>query len=219
VINELLMRYQRPERGWDPVDRAYASEYAALEWQHPFSESVDWLESARGKLAGKRVLDLGAGGGQYSAEFARRGADVTWFDVSAAYYELARRRFVSENLNISMCVGYMDEADVLLGRKFDVVWNRVCWYYCANDFGFAKTIVNLLDDDGEVCVITPTAPMQSGSLSSRFRSLINARTGIKIGHPYPPAGRVQKALERAGLKYAGTEMLHDHTERVIAKKQ
>lgn len=45
-----------------------------------------------GNVAGRRILDVGCGSGQYAAELLGRGADVVGFDGSAKLVELARQR-------------------------------------------------------------------------------------------------------------------------------
>jgi 2-polyprenyl-3-methyl-5-hydroxy-6-metoxy-1,4-benzoquinol methylase len=45
-----------------------------------------------GDIRGKRVLDMGCGDGWYSVILAKRGADVSGYDISAAAIETARER-------------------------------------------------------------------------------------------------------------------------------
>ena len=86
MINQIHQALLRPEKGWDPVPASHAAVYAPFAWAHVRDEGViDRIEDAMGRVAGKKVLDLGGGPGQYSVAFARRGANVTWHDVSAVY--------------------------------------------------------------------------------------------------------------------------------------
>ncbi|MEP7058237.1 MAG: bifunctional 2-polyprenyl-6-hydroxyphenol methylase/3-demethylubiquinol 3-O-methyltransferase UbiG [Caldimonas sp.] len=82
----------------DPQELAKFSELAHL-WWDPDSEfrplhrinplRLDWIESRAG-LAGKRVLDVGCGGGILSDSMARRGARVLGIDLATKPLRVAQ---------------------------------------------------------------------------------------------------------------------------------
>ncbi|MGB8546322.1 MAG: bifunctional 2-polyprenyl-6-hydroxyphenol methylase/3-demethylubiquinol 3-O-methyltransferase UbiG [Azonexus sp.] len=69
-------------RWWDPN-----SEFKPLHDINPLR--LDWIDAAIG-LSGKRVLDVGCGGGLLSEGMAVRGADVTGIDLSEKPLGVAR---------------------------------------------------------------------------------------------------------------------------------
>jgi 2-polyprenyl-6-hydroxyphenyl methylase/3-demethylubiquinone-9 3-methyltransferase len=69
-------------RWWDPT-----SEFKPLHDINPLR--LDWIDRAVG-LAGKRVLDVGCGGGILSESMATRGATVTGIDLSERPLGVAR---------------------------------------------------------------------------------------------------------------------------------
>jgi 2-polyprenyl-6-hydroxyphenyl methylase/3-demethylubiquinone-9 3-methyltransferase len=69
-------------RWWDPT-----SEFKPLHDINPLR--LDWIDAAVG-LAGKRVLDVGCGGGILSESMAARGATVTGIDLSDRPLGVAR---------------------------------------------------------------------------------------------------------------------------------
>ena len=69
-------------RWWDP-----GSEFAALHAINPLR--LDWIDGAA-RLAGKRVVDVGCGGGILADSMARRGADVLGIDLAAKALTVAR---------------------------------------------------------------------------------------------------------------------------------
>jgi len=79
------------------------------------------LEELRFDPLGKRVLDVGCGGGILSEEFARLGCEVVGIDLSAASIEVAREHARQEGLAIEYHVG---EAELLPfpTASFDVVY-------------------------------------------------------------------------------------------------
>jgi len=62
-------------RWWDP-----ASEFKPLHDINPLR--LDWIDLVCGGLAGKRVVDVGCGGGILAESMAARGADVVGIDLS-----------------------------------------------------------------------------------------------------------------------------------------
>ncbi len=69
-------------RWWDPD-----SEFRPLHQINPLR--LGWIDGLAG-LAGKRVLDIGCGGGILSDSMARRGADVTGIDLSVKALRVAQ---------------------------------------------------------------------------------------------------------------------------------
>ena len=69
-------------RWWDPE-----SEFRPLHQINPLR--LDWIET-HARVAGKRVLDVGCGGGILSDAMARRGADVLGIDLAAKPLKVAQ---------------------------------------------------------------------------------------------------------------------------------
>src|SRR5881396_1075731 len=81
----------------DPQELAKFSELAHRWWDRnsefrPLHEinplRLDWIER-HAKLAGKRVVDIGCGGGILSDAMARRGADVLGIDLAGKALRVA----------------------------------------------------------------------------------------------------------------------------------
>ena len=67
---------------WDPV-----GEFRPLHELNPLR--LGWIERQAGGLRGRRVLDVGCGGGILSESMAQRGATVTGIDLSGPALEVA----------------------------------------------------------------------------------------------------------------------------------
>jgi 2-polyprenyl-3-methyl-5-hydroxy-6-metoxy-1,4-benzoquinol methylase len=216
MINTIHARLNRPERGWDPVPAEHAQRYAADEWGKLNSAILDDLEARIGPLAGRRVLDLGGGPGQYTVAMAQRGARVTWHDVSRRYLELTRLKALEAGVQdkVQLSLGYMDEAPVQLNSRYDLVFNRICWNYGLADSSFADVIYSLVEPGGHGYVDTTHSAFKREQLSAtaRLRTWLNDRLALKLGHPYPPHGRLARlfmAMPMLRLQVDYTAPLND----------
>jgi len=80
--NELEKFSQLAHRWWDPH-----SEFKPLHAINPLR--LEWIDQSAG-LVGKKVLDIGCGGGILSESMAQRDADVTGIDLSEKALGVAR---------------------------------------------------------------------------------------------------------------------------------
>lgn len=79
---ELAKFSELAHRWWDPE-----SEFRPLHQINPLR--LDWIDG-QCTLAGKRVLDVGCGGGILADSMARKGADVTGIDLAAKALRVAQ---------------------------------------------------------------------------------------------------------------------------------
>jgi SAM-dependent methyltransferase len=219
MINRLHARLHRPEQGWDPVSPAHVRAYAEHEWAMLDEALIDRIEARTGSLAGMRILDLGAGPGHYAAAFARRGARVTWHDVSLGYraYAMVRLEALGLTDRVAFSLGYLDDAARLLPEPFDLVFNRLCWNYAFDDARFASVVYRLARPGGWIYVDTHHSGYGRESVSLRVlaRTWLNDRLGLKIGHPYPPRGRVARLLQRYPLWQLHADYLTLANDRIL----
>ena len=91
----------------DPQEIAKFEALAALWWdQHsefrPLHQinplRLNWIDEHAGGLSGKKILDVGCGGGILAESMARRGADVLGIDMGAAPLNVARLHAEQENV-------------------------------------------------------------------------------------------------------------------------
>jgi 2-polyprenyl-3-methyl-5-hydroxy-6-metoxy-1,4-benzoquinol methylase len=220
MINTLKYILQRPEKGWDPVDREYALSYAEAEYKNFNIDLVDDVEKYCGGVTGRRILDLGAGPGQYSIEFAKRGAQVFWHDISQNYYSIALAHAQSTGVTLNYSMGYLEDA----AGTYDIVFNRICWYYCMNDSRFARKIYSLVKDNGYgYCVINNENILKRNTCKGIKRKLIsmqfelNDKLGLKIGHPHPSHKKIEKVFSRFRFNRRAIELKDSNTIVKFAK--
>jgi 2-polyprenyl-3-methyl-5-hydroxy-6-metoxy-1,4-benzoquinol methylase len=218
MINRLHAFIHRPENGWDPVPPGHAQAYAASEWAAGTrSDLLDELERWVGGLAGKCVLDLGGGPGQYSVAFAKRGAEVTWHDVSRTYQQFAEEKAREHGVHIHFSLGYLDEAPRQLGTRFDLVFNRICWNYGWQDQSFARVLFGLVKPGGLGYVDTTHSRWHRDSLPvlSLLRTWLNDALAIKIGHPFPPHGRLATLFASMSVEKLVVDYTQPTNDRIL----
>ena len=115
----------------DPQEIAKFEAFAAIWWdQHsefrPLHQinplRLNWIDQHSGGLAGKKVLDVGCGGGILSESMARRGADVLGIDMGLAPLNVARIHAEQEGVsNIAYQQIPVEELAQEQAGQYDVV--------------------------------------------------------------------------------------------------
>lgn len=212
VKNMLKLKsyFQRPEKGYDPVPLAYAQKYTDFEFKKVDSELVNKIGAFSNGFANKTLLDLGAGPGQYSIEFAKQGALVTWHDISKNYLEIASQKSRGEKMNIKFSLGYLESAQ----GKFDILFNRICWYYCINDYKFAGLIYSLVNSGGYGYIIVNNENWLFNKLKTEkwikrvYLSInfwLNDFFDIKFIHIHPSHKKLKKVFSQFHFTYINIE--------------
>ncbi len=101
------------QRWWDPE-----GEFRPLHDLNPVR--LDYIE-ARAGLAGRRVLDVGCGGGLLAEGMARRGARVTGVDLAPTAVEVARLHALEAGVAVDYRVASAEQMASAEPAAFDVV--------------------------------------------------------------------------------------------------
>jgi 2-polyprenyl-6-hydroxyphenyl methylase/3-demethylubiquinone-9 3-methyltransferase len=100
-------------RWWDPE-----SEFRPLHEINPLR--LDWIDRCIG-IAGKRMLDVGCGGGILSESMAARGADVTGIDLSEKALSVARLHLLESGRNVRYVLQSAEDHARETAGQYDVV--------------------------------------------------------------------------------------------------
>ena len=100
-------------RGWDPQ-----GEFRPLHQLNPLR--LAWIDGLA-PLAGKRVLDVGCGGGILSEAMARLGASVTGIDLSEKPLRVAELHLLESGLSVSYERISAEDLSKTQAETFDVV--------------------------------------------------------------------------------------------------
>ena len=100
-------------RWWDPT-----SEFRPLHEINPLR--LEWI-NARAPLSGKRVIDIGCGGGILAESMAIRGADVTGIDLSDKALKVADLHSLESGVQVRYELISAEEMAAREPASFDVV--------------------------------------------------------------------------------------------------
>ena len=101
-------------RWWDPY-----SEFKPLHEINPLR--LAYIEDHAGGLAGKKVLDVGCGGGILAESMAEKGAAVTGIDMGEANLEVARLHLLESGLEVDYRQLPVEKLAEEMPGGFDVV--------------------------------------------------------------------------------------------------
>jgi 2-polyprenyl-6-hydroxyphenyl methylase/3-demethylubiquinone-9 3-methyltransferase len=101
-------------RWWDPD-----SEFKPLHAINPLR--LDWIRQATGGLAGKRILDVGCGGGILSESMAAEGGEVTGIDLAEKSLKVARLHGLESGVKVEYRAVAVEDLAVEQPGRYDVV--------------------------------------------------------------------------------------------------
>jgi ubiquinone/menaquinone biosynthesis C-methylase UbiE len=155
-------------------------------------------------VPGQRVLDLGCGPGDMSAELTARGARVTGIDADAELLAGARQQCPT---------GIFENRDLknlqLPENSFDGVWSSFAAAYFADFENVFSSWRRFLTSDAWICVVEIDDLLGHEPLSQEMRKLINAfyAHAFKANRYDFKAGRkLRPMLQRAGFTVEQIEL-------------
>ncbi len=136
---------------WDLASEYYQKEISAdkmTDVQYgPFGSNEGKLRLL-GKIKGKKVLELGCGGGQVSIALTKKGAVCTGIDISHKQIEFARKNAKKEGVNVEFIELPFSKINKLKPGKFDIVISIMAIQYCTDLNALLKNVRDLLVKNG-----------------------------------------------------------------------
>lgn len=120
---------QKPTPNIDPAEIAKFEELASRWWDresefkplHDINPLRVGFIDRLAPLAGKKVLDVGCGGGILSESMARRGAEVTGIDMGEAPLKVAKLHGLESGVNVRYRQIPVEELAIEMPQAFDIV--------------------------------------------------------------------------------------------------
>ncbi|MGQ0428690.1 MAG: bifunctional 2-polyprenyl-6-hydroxyphenol methylase/3-demethylubiquinol 3-O-methyltransferase UbiG [Gammaproteobacteria bacterium] len=133
-------------RWWDPE-----GEFRPLHDLNP--ARLDYLE-ARAGLAGRRVLDVGCGGGLLAEGMARRGARVTGIDLAPGALAVARLHALESGITVDYRAVAAEELAAAEPGAYDLVTCLEMLEHVPDPAGVLAAIARLVRPGGDVVCST-----------------------------------------------------------------
>ncbi len=159
---ELAKFSELAHRWWDPN-----SEFKALHDINPLR--LDWIDKSNG-LKGKRVLDVGCGGGLLSEGMAERGASVTGIDLGDKALAVARLHLLESGRQVDYRKIAAEELAIEQPGTFDVVTCMEMLEHVPDPASIVKACATLVKPGGTVFFST---------ISRNLRAYLHAVIGAE----------------------------------------
>jgi SAM-dependent methyltransferase len=143
---------------------------------------------------------------------------VVWHDVSRTYLEIARNRAAASGAQVEFSLGYLEDARRFQSTPFDLVFCRVCWNYCRSDRRFARLIYSLLKPGGAAYIDCHTPAFARATGLRSLQSYLNSALRFKVGHPYPPRGRIASLFHAFPAERMSVDYASEWNDRVLFVK-
>ena len=169
----------------DPQEIAKFEAFAAIWWdQHsefrPLHQinplRLNWIDEHSGGIAGKKVLDVGCGGGILSESMARRGAQVLGIDMGVAPLNVARIHAEQEGVtNIEYRQVPVEELAQQQAGQYDVVTCMEMLEHVPDPASIIQACQTLVKPGGHVFFSTIDRNPKSYLLA-----IIGAESGLRL---------------------------------------
>jgi len=143
--------------------------------------------------AGERILDVGCGTGQLTAEIARSGAVVTGLDKSPEMLAEARKNYP----DLTFVPG--DAASFHFPEPFDAVFSNAALHWVKDAEGAVKSIAQALRPGGRF-VAEFGGKGNIASIQAALRAVLGPVADERSPRYYPSIGEYAPLLERHGFE-------------------
>ncbi|HMV71942.1 MAG TPA: bifunctional 2-polyprenyl-6-hydroxyphenol methylase/3-demethylubiquinol 3-O-methyltransferase UbiG [Pseudomonadales bacterium] len=156
------MNEQQPTRNVDQAEIAKFEALASRWWDRagdfrPLHQMnplrANWID-ARAPVAGRRVLDVGCGGGILSEALAQRGAEVTGIDMGEAPLAVARLHLVESGLDIDYRHTSAEDLASEAPASFDIVTCMEVLEHVPDPASLVRACAQLVRPDGHLFFAT-----------------------------------------------------------------
>ncbi len=163
-----------------------------------------------GNLSGKRVVELGCGGGQSAIALARQGAHVIGIDISARQLDHARKLVTDEQVTVELHRGDAADLAFVAANTVDLVLSTYVFHEIEDIGRVLRQAHRILTRNGMVVVSVPhpAAGIPEGGSYFDTGPTIEVRDGIAFSCYPRTIGELFTIMSRAHFQ---TDMIVEPT--------
>ena len=143
-----------------------------------------------GNVKGKKILELGCGGGQCSIAFAKQGAKCTGIDISKEQLKFAENLAKKNKVNVNFIQGSFQDLKKIKPNSHDIVFSAFALQYSPDLEKALKQVYRILRKRGLFVF----------SFDHPFYSVLDPKT-MKVINNYNKAGKLIEISEWDGKKH------------------
>ena len=223
MINQLYYKLFRNKLfSWDPAKGQTLENYSNKDRFSKLDiKTLDLIET-HFDFTNKKILDLGAGVGNYTLKFIDLGANVDWVDVSKNFKNIAEEKIIlNENTSINKVKFHNIHLSNIstIKKKYDLIFNRLSWRYSFSDKKFANDISAMLNIGGLLYIKENiwNEGNESYSMFSKFQNFIYRNLDYKIGHPVPLKNKIKNYFILKNFELLHEEFVDNGQELLFRK--
>jgi 2-polyprenyl-3-methyl-5-hydroxy-6-metoxy-1,4-benzoquinol methylase len=192
-------------RGFEHLEHEHYDDPAGYEFAaggSPAENVAERLALIERHVVGRRLLDVGAGKGEFVAGATRAGFDATGVEPSARFCDHARETHGAE-----MHVGQLDDIAALATERFDVVTALHVLEHVDQPHQFVASLKNHIDDGGLLVVEVPNGASTVLRVADCYYRVRGRRWSTRLSPLHPPFHRyaytersLRTVIEGAGLR-------------------
>ncbi len=126
---------------------------------------ISYIKNQIGKVAGKKILDVGCGGGLISIPFARLKADVTGIDAGDENVKVAKNYALRNGVELDYHATSIEEFSQYNEAKFDIIFALEIVEHVSDINTFLKHITKCLKPSGLLFISTINKTLKSFALA------------------------------------------------------
>lgn len=161
--------------------------------------------TSREPFSGKKLLDIGCGGGLLSLPMTRLGADVTGVDAAKANIGTARHQAKAQGLEVDFRHGTAEELAETHAGAFDIILNMEVIEHTADRDSFLSACTKMLKPGGIMVVATLNRTQRARALAifTAERILHWLPAGTHEYEKLVKPNEIRAPLEALGLDVTG----------------
>ena len=205
------------KKALDAVKKHWKLEAAVYQKRHKIS--TDYVHGLTGivekdlellgKIKGKKIIELGCGGGQNSIALAKKGAICTGVDISDKQIEFAKNLAKKNNVKVNFVRGDVQNLYMIKSKSYDIAISMFAFDWVQSLDKAFKEAYRILKDEGLFvfsmehpflkCLGENVEDLKIKISYFQRKQLYKERTGVMISYILPTVSDIFNSLIKANF--------------------